>query len=120
MGKKSKIQKKLKRSARVRSKIMGTKSKPRLSVYRSNKYVYAQLINDEKGETIISVGGGSLGKAKSKGKSRVEVAKLLGEEIAKKAKLKKIKNVVFDRGSYKYHGRVKAVAEGARKGGLKL
>lgn len=106
------------RKLRVRAKIKGTLEKPRLSVYRSNKYIYAQIIDDIKGKTIVGVSQKNLSlKDKSK---RVEKSKELGVLIAKKALVKKIKEVVFDRGSYKYHGRVKAVAEGAREGGLKF
>ncbi|OGH23561.1 MAG: 50S ribosomal protein L18 [Candidatus Levybacteria bacterium RIFCSPLOWO2_01_FULL_38_13] len=107
--------KKLRRKIRIRSKIQGTRERPRLSVFRSNKYIYAQLIDDEKGETIVGISG----KADKKG-SKVEKSNDLGLSLAKLALSKKIKTAVFDRGSYAYHGRVKAVAEGAREGGLKF
>lgn len=100
----------LQRKRRVRAKIFGTPDRPRLSVFRSNKYIYAQIINDEKGKTLAS----------AKGNRRTDAAFLVGETLAKKAKIKKVKKVVFDKGGYKYHGRVKAVAEGARKGGLEF
>lgn len=100
----------LQRKRRVRAKVFGTPNRPRLSVFRSNKYIYAQIINDEKGKTLASAGG----------KATVNEASLVGETLAKKAKVKKITKVVFDKGGYKYHGRVKAVAEGARKGGLEF
>jgi len=116
----SKSQTKQRRTTRVRSKIFGTNKRPRLSVFRSNKHVYVQLVNDGEGKTLISLGDMNLSKTMMKDKTKVEIAGLLGEEIAKKAKLKKISSIVFDRGGYKYHGRVKAVAEGARKGGLKF
>lgn len=110
------INRELKRKVRVRSKIMGTKDRPRLSVFRSNRFIYAQLINDEIGKTIIGVSEKHLSdnpKLKKK-----EMAKLVGALLAKKAQEKKIKKVVFDRGSYAYQGRVREIADGAREGGL--
>ena len=107
-----------KRQSRVRAKILGTKDRPRLSVFKSNKYVSAQIINDEKGETIVGISEKEL-KIKEK-LNKTDRAKQLGLAIAKKASDKKIKSVIFDRGSYLYHGRVKAIAEGAREGGLKF
>jgi len=107
--------KKQARKERVRAKIFGTEKRPRLSVFRSNKYIYAQIINDEKSETLSSVYEKELGKLNG---NKTERAKQLGLLLAKKSIEKKIKNVIFDRGSYKYHGRVKAFAEGAREGGL--
>ncbi|MFC1700082.1 50S ribosomal protein L18 [Patescibacteria group bacterium] len=104
-----------KRKLRVRKKIFGTAEKPRLSIFRSNKNIRAQLIDDESGVTLVSANTTSL-----KGKSKTEIASKVGEELAKKALEKKIKHVVFDRSGYRYHGRVKALADGARKGGLKL
>ncbi|MDA1061269.1 MAG: 50S ribosomal protein L18 [bacterium] len=100
----------------MRSKIKGVKDRPRLVVFRSLSNTYAQLINDEDGKVLVS---SSDLKSKAKG-TKVEKAKIVGEEIAKLAKEKKIIKVVFDRNGYKYHGRVKAVAEGAREGGLTL
>lgn len=106
------------RQKRIRSKTAGTAQKPRLSVFRSNKSIYAQVIDDKKHATIVGAWQGELStKEKSK---KIDKAKELGLLIAKKALSKKISKVVFDRGSYKYHGRVKAVAEGAREGGLKF
>jgi len=107
--------KKQSRQKRVRAKIFGTGTRPRLSVFRSNKYIYAQIINDEKNETLASVYEKELGKTEG---NKTVSAQALGELLAKKSIEKKIKSVIFDRGSYKYHGRVKALAEGARKGGL--
>lgn len=107
-----------KRKTRVRSKISGTKARPRLSVFRSNTETSAQLINDESGTTLVSCSSRNLSKTKTKGQNKVQIATLVGEELAKIAKTKKINKVVFDRGGYKYHGRVKALADGARKGGL--
>ena len=107
---------KIKRQTRVRSKIRGTKDRPRLSVFRSNRYIYAQIINDEDGKSIIGISEKHLGE--KSGTSKIEKAEALGELLAKKAKDKKIKKVVFDRRSYAYGGRVAALAKGARKGGL--
>lgn len=106
------------RKIRVRAKTKGTSEKPRLSVFRSNKFIYAQIIDDVKRRTIVGASEKELS-IKDK-KTKTEKSKDLGLLIAKKAIAKKVKEVVFDRGSYKYHGRVKQVAEGAREGGLKL
>jgi large subunit ribosomal protein L18 len=103
------------RHRRIRAKVFGTEDMPRLSVYRSNKFVYAQIINDEKGITLASASTKDM-----KGKGMLEKAKLAGAEVAKRAQEKKIKKVVFDRGGFIYTGRVKALAEGAREGGLKF
>ena len=110
----------LKRHNRIRKKISGTKERPRLSVYRSLKNIYAQLIDDENNTTILTCSTQQK-ELKAKVKSNnVSAATLLGESIAKGAKDKGIDTVVFDRGGYLYHGRIKAVAEAARKGGLKF
>ncbi len=108
---------KISRQIRVRAKIKGTSEKPRLSVFRSNAHIYAQIIDDKTAKTIIGI---SEKQIDLKDLKRIDLAKELGKLIAKKAMAKKITQVIFDRGSYKYHGRVKAVAEGAREGGLKL
>ena len=100
----------------MRAKASGTASLPRLSVFRSNRGMYIQLIDDQKGQTIISAHSREL---KEKG-SKIDVASALGKLIAEKALAKKIEAIVFDRSSYKYHGRVKALAESAREGGLKF
>ena len=100
---------------RIRKKIAGTAVKPRLSVFKSNKYIYGQFINDDNSETILS-----LSSVKVKGKTFMERCTETGKEIAKLAKAKKIEAVVFDRGGFKYVGRVKAFADGAREGGLKF
>lgn len=102
------------RHNRIRAKAVGTKDKPRLSVFRSNKHIFLQLIDDDSKKTLISA---SDLKIKKKG-TKTEIAREIGKKLAEAAKLKKIKKVVFDRGGYKYHGRVKAAAEGAREGGL--
>ncbi|MBI4084948.1 MAG: 50S ribosomal protein L18 [Candidatus Liptonbacteria bacterium] len=107
------------RGKRARAKISGTGEKPRLSVFRSNRYIYAQLIDDEKGRTVASFSVIGLKKSSAQNAKSVQAEKV-GEEIAKKALAAGIKQAIFDRSSYKYHGRVKAVAEGARKGGLKI
>ncbi len=105
------------RKRRVKAKITGTESRPRLTVSRSNVHIYAQLINDEKGVTLVSF---SDIKVKKEKKTKVEMAATVGEEIAKLAVAKKIKKVIFDRNGFMYHGRVKALADGARKGGLEF
>lgn len=115
----NKNKKTLKRQIRVRSKVKGTEERPRLSVFRSNKYFYAQLINDDKGKTLLSASEKQLEKSKEK-VSKGNRAKALGILMAKKAIAKKITKVVFDRGSYLFHGRVKEFAEGSREGGLKF
>ena len=103
-----------KRKRRIRGKIQGTAERPRLSVFRSNKHIYAQLIDDEEGETLFAFSDFDL---KSSGSSK-EIAFEVGKNLAKAALKKDIKRIVFDRGGYKYHGCVKALAEGARDGGL--
>ncbi len=113
-----KITQKQRRKTRVGKKIKGTMKRPRLSVFRSNKKVYAQLIDDGARKTLVAASEKDI---KSKNKlTKTEKARLVGELLAKKSLKKKIKEVVFDRGPYRYHGRVKALAEGARKGGLKF
>ena len=111
-----KQEKRYRRHKRVRAKVKGIKECPRLSVFRSNQHISVQLIDDNKGETLLSFSDSEI--KKKKGLTKIEKAKEVGRTIATKALEKKIKKVVFDRGGYKYHGRVKAVAEGAREGGL--
>jgi large subunit ribosomal protein L18 len=108
----------LRRHARIRKKIMGTPDKPRLCVFRSNRHIYAQVIDDTKG--IVLCGYGSVNKPEFKGKKPVEIAREVGKKIGEITLAKGIKTVCFDRGGYKYHGRVKALAEGAREVGLKF
>ena len=103
------------RKARVRAKIHGTKERPRLAVFRSHKYIYAQIINDDKGHTLVSADS-----VKSKGLKPIDSAKEVGVEIAKKAKTANITKVVFDRGGYLYTGKIKVVADAAREGGLEF
>lgn len=118
---KSKNQQQARRHNRVRAKISGTAAKPRLSVFRSNQGLFIQLIDDENGQTLASAGVKEIKKTADKtAAGKIELSKELGKLIAAKAKAKKITQVVFDRGFYKYHGRVKAVAEGARAGGLEF
>lgn len=104
---------------RIRKKVSGTTAKPRLSVFRSNTDIYAQLINDELGVTVASASSRQKDIAAQK-VTKSEKSKLVGEAIARKAVELGLTEVVFDRGGYLYHGRVKAVAEGAREGGLKF
>ena len=105
---------------------MGTKARPRLSVFRSARHIYAQLIDDESGKVLVSVSDLKLKKGNppsrkaSEGQGKVKSAVEIGRLIAKEAMGKKIERVVFDRGGFIFHGRVKAVAEGAREGGLKF
>lgn len=103
------------RHKRLRAKVFGTKEKPRLSVFRSNKHIFLQLIDDTTGKTIISASDLKITKKKLK---KADIAKEIGKKLADLAMAKKIKKVVFDRGGYRYHGRIKAVADGAREGGL--
>ena len=107
------------RHSRIRNGLAGTSSKPRLNVFRSNANISAQIIDDEKGVTLVSAS--TLEKELNiKNGGNVEAAKLIGAEIAKRAKKAKIEEVVFDRGGYLYHGRVKALAEAARENGLEF
>lgn len=149
MGKIQKKAKHIRRKRRVRAKVFGTKKRPRLSVFRSSKFIYAQLIDDEEGKTLVVASEkdivdekqGNAGVRKKRrsaeakssaspkdsassavsGKhSKTDKARVVGGILAKKAKRRRILTVVFDRSGYKYHGRVRALAEGARKGGLKF
>jgi len=110
-----KLQRAKRRKKRTRGKILNQKSQPRLSVFRSNLHIYAQIIDDQKENTLVSASDQEID---DKGKNKIEKARLVGEILAKKAKTKKITRVIFDRGAYKYHGRIKALADEARKGGL--
>ncbi len=105
----------LRKTRRVRRKITGTKEMPRLSVFRSNKYMYAQLIDDESQKTILGISEAKLEQTEG---AKFDKSKQLGILLAKEALSKKIKKVVFDRGRYVYKGRVRALAEGCREGGL--
>ncbi len=103
------------RHKKVRKVISGTSEKPRLSVFKSSQHIYAQIIDDSQGQTLAAASDLKIAKGK-----KAEKALAVGEELAKKALQKKVKRVVFDRGGFKYHGRVAALAEGARKGGLEF
>jgi len=115
----SKVSARRKIRYRIRRKISGSGSKPRLSVFRSNNDIYVQLINDEDGTTIAAASSREKDIAAQK-VNKVEKSKLVGAAVARKASELGIKDVVFDRGGYLYHGRVKAVADGAREGGLQF
>ena len=108
----------MRRHRRVRSKIVGTADRPRLNVFRSINQIYAQLIDDSQGHSIASAS--SLDPEMKKAATRVEKARLVGALLGKRAKNNGVKQVVFDRGGYRYHGRVKALAEAARKAGLEF
>jgi large subunit ribosomal protein L18 len=129
----------VRRKRKVRGKIFGTKETPRLTVFRSRKFIYAQVIDDENGKTIVSASDKEVSEKSDKGKTAVkkeeikdnknkreikspkmEKARMVGETLAKKALKKKVKMVKFDKSGYKYHGRVKALADGAREGGLQF
>jgi len=111
----------LHRHVRVRAKVEGTEVRPRLSVFRSLNQIYAQVIDDGQGKTLVTASTlDSDVKGQVNGKSKSEQAKIVGSTVAQKAVSKGIKEVVFDRGGFKYHGRVKALADGAREAGLKF
>ncbi|MBX2846636.1 MAG: 50S ribosomal protein L18 [Saprospiraceae bacterium] len=114
----SKVAKRIKVKRRIRKKISGTSAKPRLSVFRSNKAIYAQIIDDLSGHTLMAASSREKG-FESAG-TKIDIAKAVGKKLAEKATEKGIDQVVFDRGGYLYHGRVKALAEGAREGGLQF
>jgi large subunit ribosomal protein L18 len=128
----AKKEKRIRRHRRVRAKVSGTAEVPRLSVFKSARHIYAQLINDEKGQTILRISDFEIKKPKTKKtetkKTKEEkklagktaVAYEVGKLVAKKSLEKKIKKVIFDRGGFAYHGRIKALAEGARGEGLKF
>lgn len=112
----SKVRKRLRNRARIRKKLSGTKDIPRLSVFKSSKHIYVQLVDDVSQVTLLS----SSSLKRPEKLKPLEIAKKIGEEVGQKAKEKKIKQIVFDRGGFIYHGRVKALAEGARSAGLKF
>ena len=118
VNKPDKNEARLRRHRRVRNKISGTAARPRLDVFRSAKHIYAQIIDDEQGVTLVSAS--TMDKDFNGYGGNVDAATQVGKNIAAKALEKGITEVVFDRGGFVYHGRVKAVAEGAREGGLKL
>ena len=104
---------------RIRKVVTGTQERPRISIFRSNKAIYAQIINDETGSTLVAVSSADKALAGATG-NKTEVAHQVGKALAEKALQAGIENCSFDRGGYLYHGRVKALAEGAREGGLKF
>jgi large subunit ribosomal protein L18 len=111
----NKVKRRLRIRQGIRRQLTGTSEKPRLSVFKSNKAIYAQIIDDEKGHTIVAASSKELGTG-----INVDTAKEVGKKLAEKAGASGVENVVFDRGGYVYHGRVKALADGAREGGLKF
>ncbi|MEQ6121993.1 50S ribosomal protein L18 [Reichenbachiella sp. MALMAid0571] len=112
----SKTNRRLRIRRGIRNKISGTADRPRLSVYRSNKSIYAQLIDDATGRTLVATNTVEVGQSSV----NIEASKSVGKKLAEKAAESGISSVVFDRGGYPYHGNVKALAEGAREGGLKF
>ena len=116
---KTRSQKRQKIRYRIRRKIAGEAQKPRLSVFRSNKDIYAQLIDDVNGVTLASASSKEKDIAAQKG-TKIEISKLVGQSIARKAKEAGVEICIFDRGGYLYHGRVKSLADGAREGGLQF
>jgi large subunit ribosomal protein L18 len=114
-----KVQNRARIKRRVRGKVSGTAERPRLSVFRSNTNIYAQLIDDSRGLTLAAASSLESGLS-SDGKAPVEVGRLVGQRLADRAKEAGVETVIFDRNGYRYHGRVRAVAEGAREGGLKF
>lgn len=114
----SKIARRAKIKKRIRKNLTGTETLPRLTVYRSNKQIYAQVVNDLKGETLVSAS--SQGVKECENLPKIEQAKIVGKLLAEKAIKANIEAVKFDRNGYLYHGRVKSLADGAREGGLKL
>lgn len=121
MSTKSRAEQRERRHRRIRAHVSGTQDRPRLNVFRSLIHIYAQVIDDVSGATLASAStvDGEL-KAQMAGKKKAEQAKLVGLVVAERAKSKGITQVVFDRGGYQYHGRVKALADGAREGGLEF
>ncbi len=121
MAKKTRREARIRRHLRVRKKVHGTPERPRLNVFRSLEHIYAQVIDDEAGHTLVSAS--TIDKelrAKMEGLNKTEQARLVGKAVAERARAAGITEVVFDRGGYKYIGRVKALADGAREGGLEF
>ncbi len=115
----TKVQKRDRIKRRVRGKISGTAEKPRLSVYKSNKEIYVQIVDDNEGKTLVSASSREKEVAGEKG-TKTDISTLVGKRIAEKAKAAGIESVVFDRNGFVYHGRIKALADGAREAGLKF
>lgn len=110
------VQKRIQRHQKIRKKIFGTKTRPRLSVFRSNKHIYAQIIDDSTGKTLVSASDSKMDNQVNKSQMAYQV----GKKLAEKATKSKIKTVVFDRGGFLYHGRIAELARGAREGGLEF
>lgn len=118
---KTKKTKKIRRKIKIRAKIWGTAQKPRLAASKSNLHIYGQIINDDLGQTLVSASDLEIKKDKSiKKLTKQKIAFMVGEKLSQKAVQKKINQVVFDRGGFKYHGRIRQLAEGARKSGLRF
>jgi large subunit ribosomal protein L18 len=115
----TKNQNRLKIKRRIRKVVSGTESRPRLAVFRSNKEIYAQIVDDVNGKTIIAASSRDKDISSTKG-TKTEIAALVGKSVAEKALKAGIDSISFDRGGYQYHGRVKSLADGAREGGLKF
>lgn len=119
MAKESRYEARRRRHARVRRKVVGTSERPRLNVYRSLQHIYAQVIDDSTGQTLVSASTLDKDLRGEIGELEVhEQAKAVGKAVAERARAKGIEQVIFDRGGYPYHGRIKALAEGSREGGL--
>ena len=116
----TKVERRTRIRMRIRKKVTGTTQIPRVAVFRSNKQIYAQVIDDLRGITILSASSKEKEVASKKGIKKIEQAAFVGKLLAAKCKEKGIENVHFDRGGYKYHGRVKSLADAAREGGLKF
>ena len=115
---KRKIIRNKKRKLRIRNKLSGNSSRPRITIYKSNKYIYLQAINDEQGKTLVSIS--NLENENKEFKKNINGAKLLSSKFAEKLKNKKIEKVIFDRNGYRYHGVVKAIAESMRESGITI
>lgn len=111
-------QKRIRRKARSRAKVFGVSARPRLAVFRSNRFIYAQLVDDDKSHTLVHASSKDVGKTGKKPK--VDIARMVGKLLAEKATKVGVKTAIFDRRAYKYQGRIRALAEGAREGGLKI
>ena len=121
MANNNRAEARVRRHARVRKNLAGTADRPRLAVFRSLSEIYAQIIDDQQGHTLVSASSVDKDlRGDLKGKNKSEQAKLVGEAVAKRAKSKGIEAVVFDRGGFRYTGRVKSLADGAREGGLQF
>ncbi len=116
----SKIIARAKRVSRIRKKISGTDTRPRLCVFKSNKHIYAQIIDDVRHETLVAMSTVEKDFNQGEEKGKIGAAKVVGKIIAERAKAKGIETIVFDRSGYLYHGRVKSLSEGAREGGLQF